>query len=405
MVSGLLGFYVAVHLARHLGSAGFGHLEFGAAVVAWILVLVRSGVEQIVFREAARRPRLIGPLTDALIGLKGIAAAAGFAMVLTLSPWLGRDRAHVLILTGVLLFPAALIADVGPRALGQLTIVAISQLVRGLFLVVWVVALVKSSSALPFAALGASAAELAGGMIYLFWHSARYGLPRPRVRPKVWRVLAHRGLIASITRFARVWLYGADVIVLGCLAVPEYGSYAAARRIVFALVALGLVVPTAFGSAIARAWASGAEPARRAIARCTTLLIGGSVPAAIGLILTARFLMPRLFGSEYARGSIWLELIAGRLPLLLLFTLGQTALVACRRENAALRLTLLTAATATLLIPPAAITGGPTASALCAIFVEAAGLWLARRSLLALNVWPSVRVDLWQQFVRACRSS
>jgi O-antigen/teichoic acid export membrane protein len=202
-----------------------------------------------------------------------------------------------------------------------------------------------------------------------------------------------------------VWLYGADVIVLGCLAIPEYGSYAAARRVVFALVALGLVVPTAFGPIIARAWVSGTEPARRATARCTTLLIGGSVPAAIGLILAAGILMPLLFGPDYRNGAIWLALIAARLPLLLLFTLGQTALVACRRENAALRLTLLMATAAALLIPPAAITGGPTASALCLIVVEGAGLWLARRSLLALNVWPNVRVDLWQQFVRAHSSS
>ena len=59
-----------VYLARRLGPSSFARVEYAAAVAAWLLVVVRGGVDVIVYREAARRPRLIRPLTDLLIGLR-----------------------------------------------------------------------------------------------------------------------------------------------------------------------------------------------------------------------------------------------------------------------------------------------------------------------------------------------
>src|SRR6476469_5331815 len=77
IAGGALGFAVMLHLARRLGPAGFASLEFALAVAAWLLVLVRGGIEQIVWREAARRPALIRPLTDQLLGMKCALAGLG----------------------------------------------------------------------------------------------------------------------------------------------------------------------------------------------------------------------------------------------------------------------------------------------------------------------------------------
>ena len=76
------------------------------------------------------------------------------------------------------------------------------------------------------------------------------GCPVPRLAaPGVALVLARRGAIAGLIRFGRVSLYGADLLALGWWAGPELGAYAAARRLVFGLVALGLVVPAAVAPA------------------------------------------------------------------------------------------------------------------------------------------------------------
>ena len=74
-----------------LGPTAFSHVEYAAAVTAWSLVVVRGGLEVIVYREAARRPRLIHSLTEILIGLRLACAVVGYAIVLLIASAIGRD--------------------------------------------------------------------------------------------------------------------------------------------------------------------------------------------------------------------------------------------------------------------------------------------------------------------------
>ena len=82
------------------------------------------------------------------------------------------------------------------------------------------------------------------------WSCWRSTAPiRPRFRRRAWAALARRGAVAGATRFGRVSLYAADVLAIGWWAGPSLGPYAAARRVAFALLALGLVVPSAVAPA------------------------------------------------------------------------------------------------------------------------------------------------------------
>ncbi len=63
LISGALGFLVMVHLARRLGPSSFARLEYAAAVAAWLLVVVRGGVDVIATREAGSSTA-IGPRLD-----------------------------------------------------------------------------------------------------------------------------------------------------------------------------------------------------------------------------------------------------------------------------------------------------------------------------------------------------
>ena len=125
-----LGFGVMVHLARRLGPPGFARVEFASAVAAWLLVVVRGGVDVIVYREAARRPRLVRPLTELLIGLRVAAALVGYAIVLVVAALVGGDRGAVVAVAGLMLVPSAFVADVGLRAAGRLRALALAQGVR-----------------------------------------------------------------------------------------------------------------------------------------------------------------------------------------------------------------------------------------------------------------------------------
>ncbi len=384
-----LGFAALVYQARALGPAAFARLEYAAAVAAWLLVLVRGGVDVIVYREAARRPRLIGPLTNLLIGLRCAAALIGYAAVLAVAGLVGPGRGPAVAVAGLSLFASAWVADVGVRAAGRLRWVAAAQAVRALGFVGAVFALVAGPGDAVRAAACLVIAEAAGTAVSLYAHGRDHGFPRPVWKRRASLVLARRGAVAGLTRFARVTLYGADLLALGWWAGNDLGPYAAARRVVFALAALGLVVPATLGPSIARAWAMGAGPARERVSVALLWVWSLSLPAAVGLGLTADRWMPALFGAAYAGGGPLLALAAARLPWLLAAGVAQAALIACRREGLGLTLVLGQFALAAVLVPASVAAAGPRGVGWAAFAVEAAGAVAGWAMLARLGVAPT----------------
>jgi O-antigen/teichoic acid export membrane protein len=390
LAASLLGFVATVRLARGLSPEGFAGLEYAASVTAWLLVLVRGGIEVIVYREAARRPRLVGPLTDLLLGLKLACAVVGYALVLGVASLAGEGRGAVVAVAGLVLFPSALVADVTPRALRKLGWVALIQAARATLHAGLVLCLVtRPADALPAASCGAAAEGLAA-LLYGIGHAREYGWPRPRFRRRAWSVLAGRGAVAGLQRFARVGLYAADMLILGALAMPGLGPYAAARRIALALIGLGLVIPASLAPDVARAWAMGAGPARLSIGRGVARLVALALPASLGLMLTADRIMPALFGPGYPDSGPWLALVAARVVPTLLGSWHLSALVACRRERSALGLTLGQLAVAAVALGAAAIGVGAWGVGWAMIGVEMAGVaggWLLLRRLDVAPPW------------------
>jgi O-antigen/teichoic acid export membrane protein len=387
-LSGALGFLAMLILARRLGPGSFASLEYASAVAAWMLVTVRGGIDVIVYREAARRPRLIARLADLLFGLRLLAAGIGYAVVLGFAAIAGPGRAPVIAAAGLVLFASACVPDVGIRAAGRLGWVALVQVIRcvGYLGFAWI--LIRGPGEVTMAAFGLAAAEGLAAVVTLIPHVKSWGWPRPRVRIWAWRVLIHRGLILSLVRFGRVTLYGADMLVLGLCSTESLGPYSAARRVVFALVAIGIVVPSVLMPHLARAWTSGAEPTRRLVGQALDGLHGLSIPATIGLVLTAERWMRLLFGLEYREGGCWLALIVVRMPWLLASVFGQSALVAFRKERSSLRNVLEMIALALILVPAGMVAAGALGVCAALMFVEQWGATSSMAVLARLDVLP-----------------
>ena len=393
-----IGFFVLIHQARRLGPSSFATLEYAAAVMAWMLVVVRGGVDVIVYREAARRPRLIRPLTNLLIGLRLVAATIGYALVLGIAVLMGIERGGAVAIAGLALFVSAWVADVDLRARSRLRAVAFAQIVRTLGFAASIFLVIKVPSDLMLAAFCLVGAEGFGAIVPLWCHAREHGLPFPRLEKKAALVLARRGALTGLMRFARVTLYGLDVLALGWWAGSEFGPYVAARRVVFAMVSLGLVLPAVLGPSIARAWCEGTEPTRKRIGEALAIIWSLSLPAALGLGLTAERWMPLLFGEPYRGGGAWLALVAARLPWLLTASFTQAALVACRREDWSLRLALSQLSLAALFFPLAFFGAGPWGIGWASQVVEMVGAVAGWAMLYRLGIAPGIAATTGRAF-------
>jgi len=398
MVAGLLGFFGTIHLARRLEPPGFATLEIALAVAGWMLVLVRGGLDQIVVREAARHPRLIDRLTRLLIGLRLQWAVAGYAIIAAMAGLSGSGRFAVILASGLILFPSALVADIGPRARQELGFLALLQVIRAVGLIAAVFWFVTNPADLVFAAMTPAIAESVAALGFACRAMCVQGNRRQeRGRPRSFRsrgasVLSKRAAVAGLARFGRVGLYVSDAMALGLTVGDGQGDYAAVRRVVFALVAVGVVLPALLGPALAQA--KGLDAASIAIGRGLGILLGLFVPAALGLVLIADRGLPMVFGSKYEVSSLTIAIVASRLPILLVATWFQSALVALGREAAALGLTVVVGLIAVVTLPIAAIGFGTVGIALAILGIETIGAiggwWLLGRS----GVEPGRSVDV-----------
>jgi O-antigen/teichoic acid export membrane protein len=290
----------------------------------------------------------------------------------------------------LILVPSAFVTDAGLRASGRLAWIGLAQALRVLAYAALAVAVVRDAEdALP-AAWCLVAAEVCGAAVPLAWHISMHGVPRLRLRRRAWAAVARRGAIAGLIRFGRVSLYGADLLALGWWAGPALGDYAAARRVVFGFVALGLVLPAAVAPAIARRWAAGAHLARAIIEESLVRTWALSVPAAVVLMVAAGGWMALLFGERYRQGGPWLALIAARLPWLLTASIAQTALVACRRERWVLDQMIVLLVLALVLLPVSVAWAGPWGAGWASLAIEvvaAIGGWRRLRALGLAPAW------------------
>jgi O-antigen/teichoic acid export membrane protein len=225
----------------------------------------------------------------------------------------------------------------------------------------------------------------------------------PRWSTRATSVFSRRAAVAGLTRFGRVGLYAADAIAVGIALGPAAtsGAYAVSRRVVFALVAVGLVVPTLLAPALARARSRGSAAASHQVGRGIGLLLGLFVPAALGLMLVAGRLLPALFGADYRNGSIVLALVAARLPVLLVATWLGSALVALGSEREALRATAFAGLVALIALPSAAILFGPLGIGLAVLGIEAVAVIAATLALHRIGIAVQ-RCVPWDRIALGC---
>jgi O-antigen/teichoic acid export membrane protein len=335
---------VTLMLAKSLGAAGYGRIEFAFNVVFWLVLIVRDVFEGIVVRELARHPRLIRPLVNHVLAVKGLLAMGLFtslALIGALTLSTAADRA-ILSLYGLLLLTTALGLDFVYRGTERMALVALSLCLRTMIYAAGVWFWVSDPSRIVWVPAWLALGEACGiGLVWLCY-SRQYGLPRPVLGLRFLWVFLRRGRSVCLIQVAQTVIGSADLMVVGLMSPwADVGRYGATHRMIAALLTFGLIFQQVTFPMLARSWRQTPVAGRASLNALIQVLTIGLIPAAVGgavlSVPLVRFLLP---GDEYAGASLLLAIGIWRAPLLTLAYLYQTTLIAVNRESAGVRLLL-----------------------------------------------------------------
>jgi O-antigen/teichoic acid export membrane protein len=371
---------VTLTLAKCLGTAGYGRIEFAFNVVFWLVLLVRDGFEVIASRELARHPRLVRPLVNHLLAVKVLLASGLYAglMIVGLTTFKGDTERTLLALYGLMLFTTAVGIDYVFRGLEKVGVVAISLCLRTAIYAAGVWFWVGDASRIVWVPAWLAVGE-AVGIGFVWGHYVRSnGWPRPMPGRRFLGVFLRRGKPVLLIQLAQTMLSSVDLMVVGLLCTwGEIGQFGAPHRMVTAVLTFGLIFQQVVFPTLARSWRETPDDGRRSLDALVRVLALGLLPIAVGTTILAKPLVRLLFPAEYASAATLLAVGIWRAPLLTLAFLYQTTLIALNREAVWVRL-LVTAAIVSgplvgILLAAFGLPGAASAVGLIALGLVAAG--------------------------------
>jgi O-antigen/teichoic acid export membrane protein len=333
---------VTLSLTKRLEPAGYGRIEFAFNIVFWLVLLLRDGFEVISTREIARHPRLIRPLVNHLLAVKGLIAVGLLGALigvgtLTLT---GAEERTILTLYGLMLLTTALGLDFVYRGMERMGLIAVSLMIRSGVYAAAVTFWVADASRATWVPACLVLGEVTGIALVWICYIRQFGMPRPTLGgSRFVKVILRRGRSAYLIQVSQAVIGSADLLIVGLMSRwADVGIYGAPHRLVSAVLTFGMIFQQVVFPSLARSWRASALDGRKALDSLVRVLTLGLVPLAIGTTLLAEPLVRYLLPTDYSGAGLLLALGIWRAPLLTLAYLYQTTLIALNREVVGVRL-------------------------------------------------------------------
>ena len=326
-------FLATLHLARALGTAGFGRLELAAAVVLYASSLATFGLDIVGSRHVAVDASHARALVRAVVSIRlGLACVATLLLlVLTyLVPRFGEIR-PLILLTATLVFVEAAKVNWVFQGLERMRRVAAASILGQAVYAAAVFAFVHGPSEILRVPLLTSAGSAVTAAILgaIAWRSFR-GLskdPYPGLVSTLWR----EAVPLVVNAVAGLVVYNAAVIVIGLLGDDHHvGLYRAAGRIAGVFTMIGGAFSIATFPSLARS-AKDPDEFHRTLAWTLRMSIAAWAICAVAVILGARLILTLTFGRAYEESVFVLRLLILAAAVVGVRTQYRSSLIALKR--------------------------------------------------------------------------
>ncbi len=314
IASFIIGFFFTMYVARYLGAEGFGILSFALAFTAIFGVFTDIGLQQLMIREIARDKALAQKYLGNIAALKIFLVIITFGLIaLTINlldyPWQTTKVVYLVALSVV--FNAFSMMFYGMfRAHERMEFAALGLVLSSVLTLSGALyAISQDFSVVAFASVYSIASAIA--LAYSFTVSVwKFSIPRIEIDLGFWKESLKEAWPFALTAVFATIYFWIDSVMLSLMKGEDVvGWYNAAYRLVFLL----WFIPTAYMASVfpvmARYYVSSEELLRFIYEKSFKYLLILAVPIAVGTTLLADKIILLIFGLEYYRSVIALQIL------------------------------------------------------------------------------------------------
>jgi O-antigen/teichoic acid export membrane protein len=299
-----VGLLVSVLLARHLGVAGFGQLQYAISFCGLLGLLTGLGLDAIVVRELVRNPERAGMYLGTTAALKTGAALVVITVLLIAGQLIGHDRTlqWMTLLVSLALLPQALaVVDFLFQARVAARWSSLAKLAAAVCGAIFVLYCVSVDA--PLARFAAQplveSLVLAAGLLYgarrVFDSLGQWSFDRQlavRLMQEGWPLAFAMGLVS-------IYAHTDRIMVRMLLGDESTGLYAAAAKLSEAWYFLPLVIVSSVFPALVRAREKSQEHYHRRLQNLFDLMVWMAVVVAVPVWVWADDILALVFGEGY----------------------------------------------------------------------------------------------------------
>ena len=395
VLSKTLTFLAFAFLARKFGSAGYGYVEWGAAILMCASLIVDLGFSSYGAREIAKTPERSSLLVSEIVTARLLLGVVAYAGVTLLAVFGVTDPPlrSLLLTFGVSLLLLPFLLQWAFQGHERMHLVSVTQFVRQAVFATVVFLFVNNIGDIVIVGLAEVAAVgLAAALCVLLYLKSipRNGRLSLRLSSDTFHV---GGTIGLSQLFWVVKMFGATVIIGLIATAGETGKFGAAMRLFIAVHTFVWLYFFNLLPSLSRAWTNDRAEFARLIRGSMRLVVAVAVPACVVGLILAPYIMGFIYGSEFIEGAGALRWMGIACLLTAISGHFRFGLLAAGRQSREMMSSAAGAATTIMLLPAGYFIGGITFAALGLCFAEAVILfvsWLQSWQLLDTDDRPII---------------
>lgn len=325
LINGGMVLAITIYIARVLGAAYFGLLQFAQAFYIYLMLFVDSGLSTYGTREISKNPVNAGKVTINIFLIRIVIAAVITAVSVWIVYLLPLSVELRLILSGTFIFVVcrALNTEWVYQGLERMEFISFSRILYSLFSLIIIYLLVRhpvDAVRVPFIQFFCGLAAAMVLLLILFRKHVVVDLKY--LQPEIWLSYFVQALPLGAS-FILVQIYNnLDTIMLGFMDRAEVvGYYSAAYRIFYVCLGLFSIWQTTAVPTATRRIHEDKEKANQFLTKYLRLTMMIFVPLVTLVALAAPLIVGVVFGAEYSPATLALRVL---IWALLVMTIGST---------------------------------------------------------------------------------